>query len=148
MKELIDVSGHVSQQILRDFACGSLQDEDLIKAAEHIAACEVCAASLAEITAVQPIAPAGFEEEVLKKLPPNKRRMAELLQFSFRVAIAASIAFLFIFSGLMNGLANMQELQPKIESPDFSVVQNINEHLQNFSRQILHWEVFKGEKTK
>lgn len=151
MKNLIDPSGHVTQTALRDLAAGSLDPEELDEVAEHIAGCEFCALALVEvIKANQPVlVPAGFEEEVLKRIPRPGGNRAELFRFSFRVALAACIALFFVFSSAMNMLAGSRNPFEKIKAPGFSAVETINTNLRDFSQRILEMEAFKdAEKAK
>lgn len=147
MKDWIDSGGHVTQSALRDFAAGSLSHDELMEVAEHIADCEQCARSLAEMVETkQPAVPAGFEEEVLSRISREKEKKKELLHFSFRVAIAACGTLFFVFSSTMNTLASHPNAFAQIKAPGFSAVGNINTHLRNFSQQILDMEVFNNAK--
>lgn len=152
MKYLIGSGGHhITQKGLRDFAAGSLGPEELDAVAQHIAECEQCALALAEaIETKQPSeAPAGFEEEILDRISRSTGTRAELFRFSFRVALAACVAFLFIFSSALNTLAGCRNPLAEIKAPGFSVVENINTHLRDFSQQILEMEAFQNaQETK
>ena len=146
MKNLMDAGGHVTQTAIRDFAAGSLDPEELDEVAEHIAGCESCALALAEaVEAEQPVSvPAGFEEEVLNRIPRPGGNRAELFRFSFRVALAACITLFFVFSSAMNTITSSRNPFAKIKAPGFSAVETINTHLRDFSQQILEMEAFKN----
>lgn len=149
--KLIDSSGHVTQEAIHNFTAGSLKPEELDKVAEHIAGCESCALALAEvIEANQPaLAPVGFEEEILNRIPPPGGNRAELFRFSFRVALAACITLFFVFSSAMNAITSSRNPFEEIKAPGFSEIETINTHLRDFSQQILEMEAFKdAEKTK
>lgn len=142
---------HIAQTLLDDFAAGLLKYDEMITAMEHIEGCEKCALALTEVieTKQPALAPAGFYEEVLRKITHLKENKKELLHYSFRVAIAACAALFLIFSGALNILTKPRSSIEKIESLDFSVVDNINTQLQYFSQQILDMEVFiNDEETK
>ena len=140
----VDGSGHVTQAALCGFAAGRLRCDELSAVAEHTARCEQCALALAEAIEARQVAaaPAGFDEEVMNRVSSPKRKKAELARFSVRVALAACITLLFIFSGALGMLGGLQEPLAKIKAPDFSAVDNINMRLQCFSEQILNMEVF------
>ena len=146
MKKRIDPNGHVTQAALRDFAAGSLNHDELMAVAEHVAVCERCASSLAELVETKQPVPAGFEEETLNRISHAKERKTALFHFSFRVALAASIALFFVFSGTIKTLAGPRDPLVQIKAPGFSAIENINTHLREFSQQILDMEVFKNAK--
>ena len=147
----IDQDGHVTQAALRDFAAGSLKREERMAVAQHAAGCERCALALAEAIEAKPpaAAPAGFEEEIRNRISRVGENHAELLRFSFRVALAACAALFLIFSSTWGTLADPESPFAKIKAPGFSAVENLNTHLRDFSQQLLDMEVFQNaEKTK
>lgn len=149
MNKPINISGHITQTLLHEFADGTLGQDALIAAAAHIAECEQCALALAEAIEAKQAAnvPAGFDEEVFCRIAHlTEKKTGGLVHFSFRVALAACVSLLFIFSGTLNRLADPNHSFEKIKSPDFSVVETINTNLQNFSHKILTMEVFQHDK--
>ncbi len=145
----VDSNGHITQAALHDFAAGSLDSGDLAAAAEHVAACGRCASALAEIVETEQPVPAGFEEELRNRISREEERKTELFHFSFRVALAASIALFFVFSSAISMLAGPRDPLVQIRAPGFSAIESISTHLRDFSQQILDMEVFKNaEKTK
>lgn len=134
---------HPEKQMLLDFLSGSLSREETDAVAEHLASCITCSNALAELASQHPHeTPAGFEEEVQRRIDREKGKKTELLHFSFRVAIAACAAFFFIFFGALNTAASPQNPLAKIEAPSFSAVDTISTNLRDFSQKILHMEVF------
>ncbi|MFA5675081.1 MAG: hypothetical protein WDA65_00980 [Christensenellales bacterium] len=139
---------HITQTMLHDFSNGVLNRYEMTAAMEHMAVCERCALAFAEAieTKQAVLVPAGFDEEVLNKTVRLNKDKKELLHYSFRVALAACGALCLFFSGALNTLAKPRNAIEMIESPDFSMAENINTHLRHFSQQILNMEVFKNDK--
>jgi anti-sigma factor RsiW len=149
MNGLFTPDGHASERALREFAAGMLEESDLLMVAEHVAACEACAARLAQAVEDGHPAnpPAGFEEEVRRRLPPRQPR-AEFFLYSARVALAACAALFLIFSGTLRTLAGQKDSSLRIGAPGFSAVEQISTRLNGFSQQLLHWEVFHHAEKK
>ncbi len=149
MRKLFLPDGHVSEPALGAFAVGELEREEMLAVAEHVAACEACAGRLARCVEAGGTAdpPAGFEEEVRRRLP-RRRSRAELFLYSARVAIAACAALFLISSGALRSLAGPQNSSLSINAPGFGTVQQISTRLNGLSQQILHWEVFHHAKEK
>lgn len=149
MNYIAETGNHPEKQTLLDFLSGSLSQEETDAVTEHLASCISCSNALAELASQHPReTPAGFEEEVRRRIDREKEKKSELLHFSFRVAIAACAAFFFIFLGALNAAAGPQNPLAKIEAPSFSAVDNISTQLRDFSQKILQMEVFQDAKTK
>lgn len=149
MKELFLPDGHVSEPALGAFAAGELKREEMLAVSEHIAVCEACAGRFAQCVEAGGTAdpPAGFEEEVRRRLP-RRRSRAELFLYSARVAVAACAALFLISSGALRSLAGPQNSRMCINAPGFGAVQQISARLNGLSQQILHWEVFHHAEEK
>lgn len=149
MNGLFTQDGHASEQTLREFAAGMLEESDLLAVAEHVSDCETCAARLAQ--AVEDghpeNPPAGFEDEVRRRLPRRQPR-AEIFLYSARVALAACAALILIFSSTLRTLAGQKNSSLHIGAPGFSAVEQISTRLNGFSQQLLHWEVFHHAEEK
>lgn len=149
MNELFAPDGHASAEALRKFAAGALDGAGMLAVAEHAAGCGACAERLARaVEESGPAAPpAGFAEEVRRRLPRGQSR-AELFLYSARVALAACAALFLIFSGTLRTLAGQKDSSLRIGAPGFSAVERISTRLNGFSQQLLHWEVFHHAEEK
>ncbi len=147
---LFKENGHLTNLSLKGLKDGSLSDNELILILEHISLCEICADALAdsfndnELAAV----PSGFEQEILSKIKKKKEKNNQFVFYSLRVAMAASIALMFVFSNGLNFLANA-EMKPLHVTPmNLSTINTFNKDLNNFSQKIINLEVFNNEKRK
>ncbi|WP_411678526.1 anti-sigma factor family protein [Caproicibacter sp.] len=149
MNGLFLPDGHAEEQILLDFSEGKLGPEEMLRVAEHLGSCEICAERLAEAfdSGKPSVPPAGFAEEVRRRLP-QRETGAELFLYSARVALAACAALFLVFSGTLRTLAGAQNSYLDITAPGFSAVEQISSRLNGFSQQILHWEVFQHAEKK
>ena len=68
--------------------------------------------------------------------------------YSLRVAMAASIALMFVFSNGLNFVANTKIKTLNVNPMSLSTINTINESLNNFSQKIINMEVFNNEKGK
>ncbi|MGV8982629.1 hypothetical protein [Clostridium sp.] len=142
--------GHLTKISLEAFKEGSLSDDELILLSEHISNCEDCADVLAnsfndnELTK----APLGFEQEVLCKIKNKKEKNTQFVFYSLRVAMAASIALMIVFSNGLNFLATTETKTLKVTPMSLSSINTINESLNDFSQKIINMEVFNNEKGK
>ena len=78
----------------------------------------------------------------------KKRSDIKLFFYSFRVAVAAGIALVFVFSSTLSFVANKRINPGNINSSNLSVVSTINTQITNFSTKIVNLEVFNNEKEK
>lgn len=140
----------LNEMALRKFKEGSLGDNDLVLISEHICNCEGCADALADSFNDNELAkaPPGFEEEVLSKIEKRKQDHNQFMFYSFRVAMAASIALLFIFSNTLNTVANTKSNTLNVNPISLSYVNTISKNLNSFSQKIINMEVFDNEKEK
>ena len=90
----------------------------------------------------------GFEQEILSKIKKKKENNTQFVFYSLRVAMAASIALMFVFSNGLNFLANTKTKTLEINPMSLSTINTINKSLNNFSRKIINLEVFNNEKGK
>jgi len=147
---LFDKTGHLAKSSLIKLKEGSLNDEDLSLALEHICNCEECSDVFANSYNDNELAeaPVGFHNEIQEKIKKKRESDIKLLFYSFRVAVAAGIALVFVFSSTLSFVANKKINPGSINSPNLSVVTTINTHLTNFSTKIVNLEVFNNEKEK
>jgi len=83
---------------------------------EHVAACEACAARLAEQTLALPMLepPAGLPQEILRKTRPVQP--AESLgSYALRVFAAMAAVLVLLFSGAFDKLASLPKDLPKLK---------------------------------
>ena len=93
---------HLSAQALRALLDGSLSARDLDEVCAHTAACETCAARLADAALAQPRqAPAGFGEAVRQRIERSRERQrAEFRSYCLRVAVSAAASLVLIAGSL------------------------------------------------
>jgi anti-sigma factor RsiW len=149
MKTETAAAYHLTEETLHSLAGGRLTAEETIAVTEHLASCPACTRRFAQIVGKHPAAaPAGFEEEVIRRAAQEKTKRAELLHFSFRVAAAACAAVFLIFVGGIESAAGSRLPLDKIQTPSFSAVNDISTHLRDFSQKILDMEVFRNVETE
>ncbi|MBZ9687052.1 hypothetical protein G9F72_012030 [Clostridium estertheticum] len=147
---LFKENGHVSKIALKALKEGCLSDNEVILLSEHICICEGCADALAssfddnELA----VAPLGFGQEIMCKIKNKKEKNTQFVFYSLRVAMAASIALMFVFSNGLNFLANTKTKTLVVNPMSLSTINAINESLNNFSQKIINLEVFNNEKGK
>ena len=82
----------------------------------------------------------GALEPGRPQTPQEKKR--EYRRYSCRVAVAACVALIMLFSGTFTmGMSALS--QSRVLNPDLSVVNRITQDLSNFSKEIIHWEARK-----
>ena len=142
--------GHLTKTSLKAFKEGSLNDNELILLSEHICKCEGCADALANSFNDNELAeaPLGFEQEILFKIKKKKENNTQFVFYSLRVAMAASIALMFVFSNSLNFLANTKDKTLDVNPMSLSTMNTVNQSLNNFSQKIIKLEVFNNEKGK
>ena len=147
---LFKQNGHLTKTSLKGLKEGSLSDYELGLISEHICNCDACADALAnsfneyEFTE----APLGFQEEILRKIKSKKEKSTQFIFYSLRVAMAASIALMFVFSNALNFVANTKIKTLDINPINLNSITTINKNLNNFSEKIINTEVFNNEKRK
>lgn len=141
-------NGHLTEMTLRKFKEGSMSDNELVLISEHICNCEGCADTLADSFNDNElaVAPLGFKEEILSKIENKKQRHNQFVFYSFRVAMAASIALFFVFSNILNVVATKQTNTLDVNPINFSSVNSFSRNLNDFSQKIINLEVFDNEK--
>ena len=148
--ELLDKQGHLTLTAIQLIKENSLEKDYLDIALEHICNCEGCAEvfanSFLENELVQ--APEGFQEEIMSKVINMKEKNNQFLFYSFRVAIAACISLIIVFSSTFNYVENTQIGLSRINPPDLSIINSVNTGLSDFSQKIVSMEVFYNDKEK
>jgi hypothetical protein len=147
---LFNEDNHLTEMSLKAFKEGHLDDKSLILLSEHIACCEECADALADSFNDNELAkaPLGFQEEIQNKIKNKKQNSFQFGFYSLKVAVAACIALIIVFSSQLNYLANTKLVTSYIKAPDLSIVNSINTNLYNLSEKIINMEVFNNENEK
>lgn len=149
-RTLFKENGHLTEISLKGLKECSLSDTDLILISEHICNCAHCADALADSFDYNELvdAPLGFQQEVLSKIKNKKETHTQFLFYSLRVAMAASISLIFVFSNALSFVANTKSTPLNVTPMNLSTVNTINRSLNDFSQQIIHMEVFNNDKEK
>jgi len=145
---LFNKNGHLTEETLKSLKVGTLKDEELISVVEHIGDCEKCAGRFAESFNDDELAeaPLGFQEKVQIKIKGKKENNIQFGFYCAKVAIAAGIALMMVFSNGLNYLAN--EKTDYVKPIDLSFVNSISTNLNSFSEKIINLEVFYNDKEK
>jgi hypothetical protein len=145
---LFKENGHLTKTSLNALKEGSLNDDELILISEHICHCEGCANALADSFNDNELvdAPSGFQQEVLNKIKKKKENNTQFVFYSLRVAMAASIALMFVFSNALNFIANTKTKTLDVTPMNLSTINTINKSLNDFSQKLVNMEVFNNEK--
>ena len=145
---LFKENGHLTKTSLNGLKEGSLNDDELILISEHICHCEGCANALADSFNDNELveAPSGFQQEVLSKIKQKKEGKTQFVFYSLRVAMAASIALIFVFSNTLNSVANTKNKTLDVTPISLSTINTINRSLNDFSQKLINMEVFNNEK--
>lgn len=145
---LFNKEGHLTEETLRALKFDILHDEDLISVLEHICDCQKCAGAFADSFKDDELAetPLGFQEKVQIKLNGKKQTNIHFNFYCVKVAIAASIALMMVFSNGLNFLVDTAT--NCVKPPDLSIVSSVNADLNNFSQKIIKLEVFNNDKKK
>jgi len=147
---LFKENGHLTKTSLKGIKEGAYGDNELVLLSEHICQCEECVDALADSFSDNELAeaPSGFEQEILSKIRKKKENNKQFVFYSLRVAMAASIALMFVFSNLLNFVANTKDKSFDVNPMSLSTINTINSNLNNFSQKIINMEVFNNEKGK
>jgi hypothetical protein len=147
---LFKENGHLTKMSLDGFKEGTLNDNELILISEHICQCEGCADTLANSFEDNELveAPSDFEQEILRKIKKKKENTTQFVFYSLRVAMAASIALMFVFSNALNFIANTKVKTLDVNPVSLSTINTINRSLNDFSQKLINMEVFNNEKRK
>lgn len=146
---IFNEKGHLTVEGISALCAGALSSEERLRAAEHIAGCPACASRLAASLEVSlSTVPEGFAEQVVNKAENVKaaKDKRQFLFYSLRVSLAACIALVILFSGLLNRLFAFNVTEMKL--PDLHAVSQITERLSSFSEKVMNMEVFTDEKEK
>jgi hypothetical protein len=147
---LFKENGHLTKKSLNGLKESSLSTDELILISEHISHCEDCAGALADCFMENELldVPSGFEQEILCKIKSRKEKKTQFVFYSLRVAMAASIALIFVFSNQLNFIANKKTNTLNVNPISLSTVNTINDSLNDFSQKLINMEVFYNEKRK
>jgi hypothetical protein len=145
---LFNKEGHLTDATLKVLKFDILKDEELICILEHISDCQKCAGAFADNFKDDELAeaPLGFEEKVQIKIKGKKQSNIHFGFYCVKVAIAASIALMMVFSNGLNFLANTRTNY--VKPLDLSLVNSVNAELNTFSKKIIKMEVFNNDKEK
>lgn len=149
MSEIFDETGHLKIATLNLIKEQKLNSLDLDEALNHICTCDICAMMLSDSFEENDLAdaPSGFQEETIGRFKKKKDKNREFLFYSFRVAVAACISLIIVFTSSSNLIkSNMGMFQ--VKSPNAKIVNSINTKLSDFSQKIVNTEVFYNEKEK
>lgn len=145
---LFDKEGHLTEGTLKALKFDILLDEELIDLLEHISDCQKCAGTFADSFKDYELAeaPLGFQEKVQIKIEGKKQSNIQFSFYCVKVAVAASIALMMVFSNGLNSLVNTKTNY--VKSPDLSILNSVNANLNTFSEKIIKLEVFNNDKEK
>jgi len=145
---LFDKEGHLTEETLKALKFDILQHEELIDLLEHISDCQKCAGTFADNFKDDELAeaPLGFQEKVQIKIKGKKQSNIQFSFYCVKVAVAASIALMMVFSNGLNSLVNIKTNY--VKPPDLSILNSVNANLNIFSEKIIKLEVFNNDKEK
>lgn len=142
--------GHLTPMALNALRSGGLCEEALTAALEHIGGCERCADAYASGYDTGGLAqvPAGFGEELQKKLNTKLQNKHEFAFYVLRVVIAACVALIITFSSAFNALVSQTDKISGVKAPSFDIVNKISSQLRDFSQNIVNMEGFYNASKK
>ena len=145
---IFDENGHLTAQAINSFKKNELSPDELLLFADHISSCDKCSLDLSNSFDEYELldVPLGFSEEVSRRAHPKNDDRKQLVFYSLRVAFAASIALVILFSGTLNRLSTAYI--EYIPAPNNSYVDNISTSLKDFSQKLLNLEVLNNEKKE
>lgn len=148
MSILFDNDGHLSLETLEKLKLGKVNDEEMLDVLEHISKCSMCAMSFADSFNDDELeqAPSGFQEQVQSKIKDKKQNNIQFGLYCTKVAVAAFVALMMVFSSGLNFLANTKPRN--IKPPNLSITNSVNAKLNAFSEKIIKMEVFNNDKEK
>jgi hypothetical protein len=91
-------------------------------------------------------APLGFQEKIQIKIKGKKQSNIQFSFYCVKVAVAASIALMIVFSNGLNSLANAKTNY--VKPLNLSIANSVNANLNTFSEKIINLEVFNNDKEK
>lgn len=143
---LFNKEGHLTEDTVKLLKLGTLKDEELISILEHISDCQECASVFADSFEDDELAeaPLGFEEKVQIKIKNKKESNTHFNLYCARVAIAASIALIMVFSNGLSFIANTKTNH--VKPLDLSFINSFNSNLNTLSEKIIKMEVFNNDK--
>jgi hypothetical protein len=143
-------NGHLTADAFTALKNGSLNDGELIVAAEHIGICPACATTLSTSFDDNELAqaPSGFAQQVQSRADEKYRSSIQLVFYSLRVTAAVCAALVIVFSGSLRSIANAQDLSAVVKAPSFGFIDSINSSLRDFSQKVVRLEDFNYAKEK
>ena len=145
---LFDKEGHLTEETLTMLKFDILGDEEMIVILEHISDCQMCAGEFADSFKEDELAeaPLGFQEKVQIKIKSKRQSKIQFRFYCVKVAVAASVALVLVFSNGLNSLVNTATNH--VRPLDSRIVDSVNVNLNNFSEKIIKLEVFNNDQEK
>lgn len=143
-------AGHLSECDLQALKEGTLHEAKILALSEHMSDCMMCAGRFAACFGEDELleVPAGFRENIVNRLRPEKEDKRQMLFYSVRVAVAACLTLIFIFSGVLNFIQGMESKIEGYGVEGLYLADSVNSGFQNFSKKVLDLEVFINENEK
>ena len=150
MSNLVNEGGHLPEHVLNALKGGALSETEIFAVSEHMSVCRVCAGKFAGCFREDELleVPSGFRDDIMDRLQPVKDDKRQLFFYSIRVAVAACVTLIFVFSGTLNFIADMDSKIKGHEARGLYFVDTVNTGFQVFSQKILDLEVFANENEK
>lgn len=145
---LFDKEGHLTKETLTMLKFDILGEEEMIDILEHISDCQMCAGEFADSFKEDELAeaPLGFQEKVQIKIKSKRQSKIQFRFYCVKVAVAASVALILVFSNGLNSLVNTATNH--VKPLDSGIVDSVNVNLNNFSEKIIKLEVFNNDQEK
>lgn len=143
--ELFDQDGHLTGEALKRMSDGTLNEEELIHAAEHLGCCMQCADAFAQNIEHHGLerSPVGFEQAVCGRIRSmNLKNRVQYLLYSLRVALAVCAALAIVFSGSLSPLASDPKIA-SVKAPDMHFVNTVSSELRSFSQNVIDQKFLK-----
>ncbi|WP_392485971.1 hypothetical protein ACER0A_013765 [Haloimpatiens sp. FM7315] len=155
--KLFNEKGHLTVEAMSMLKNGELNEKNLILTLEHIEKCSICAGKFAGSFEEEELVetPLGFEETLESKIENKienkkyKSKKISNIKFAFyctKIAVAASIALIIVFSNKLNFIVNGEKSY--VKPLDLSFVNSISSELNDFSERIIKLEVLKDDKKE
>ena len=148
MSSYFNENGHLTADAFTALKNGSLNDDELIAAAEHIGNCPACASTFSASFDDHELAqaPSGFAQQVQTRADEKYKNSIQFIFYSLRVTAAVCAALIIVFSGSFRSIANAQDLSTAVKAPSFGFVDSINSSLRDFSQKVVRLEDFNYAK--
>ncbi|MGE5614116.1 MAG: hypothetical protein ACM3XR_06890 [Bacillota bacterium] len=142
-----NIANHLSDACLAALREGRLNEKEALAASSHISCCSLCAERLVSGFSEDELlkVPAGFTENTLALLKPEKENKRYLLFYSIKVAAAVCATLVLIFSGVLNSIEKLDEKIHDYGRKGQYVADVVNVSLKNFTDKILELEDYENE---